>query len=92
MMDWEWLRQGVDEMRARGISDAGIMLLPNGQLVTGPVLPEDAKFIQMACDPKEQVYFMDRSHGMGVLIVRTWAEPEELISKKADKPATASDQ
>jgi hypothetical protein len=79
-------------MRARGITDAGVMLLPNGQLVTGPVLPEDAKFIQMACDPKEQVYFMDRSHGMGVLSVRTWAELEELIAKKTDQPALASDQ
>lgn len=73
-VDWAWLRQGVAEMRERGESDAGVILLPNGQIITGPVMPAGAPMPFKLADPDDQVPFLDRSHGIGVLRLTTWSE------------------
>ena len=82
VIDWAWLQQGVTEMRARGEYDAGVILLPNGQIVTGRVLPKgfDLKLAMKA--PDLQVPFLDRSHGFGVMRIVKWSE---LISGEALK-------
>jgi hypothetical protein len=73
-IDWVWMQQGVREMRAEGKQDAGVMLLPNGSLVTGQVNPYGMKINMHIDDPELQVLFMDRSSGIGVMRVVTWEE------------------
>lgn len=89
--DWAWLQQGVMEMRQRGILDAGVILLPNGQVVTGPVLPEDVTIPIKLDDPAQQVPYMDRSNGIGVLRIVTWSELEQLFADGSDTQAMAKD-
>ncbi len=74
--DWPWLKQGILEMRTRGIQDAGVILLPNGQLVTGPVFPKGFELPIKLDDPDNQVPYLDRSNGIGVMTVVTWEELE----------------
>ena len=79
-IDWAWLQQGVAEMRQRGVYDAGVILLPSGQIVTGKVLPKGFDMNLVMNAPNEQVPFMDRSHGFGVMRIVKWSE---LISGAA---------
>jgi hypothetical protein len=76
-VDWPWLKQGVAEMRAQGKVDAGVILLPNGQIVTGRVVPIGVKLSMKIDDPNQQVLFLDRSNGIGFLRVVTWVDLEE---------------
>ena len=78
-VDWPWLQQGIAEMRQRGEHDAGVILLPSGHLVTGRVLPSGAK-VNLLMDPDEEVPFLDRSHGFGLMRIVNWSE---LISGEA---------
>ena len=73
-IDWVWLQQGVSEMRAEGHTDAGVILLPNGMLVTGPVMPQGFKMNITLTDPNVQVPFLDRSNGFGHMRIVTWEE------------------
>lgn len=86
-LDWPWLKQGVSEMRKRGIEDAGVILLPNGQLVTGPVLPSDIRMPLKIANPEDEVPYLDRSNGIGLMRIMTWAELKTLLSKD-DETAT----
>jgi hypothetical protein len=74
-IDWAWLKQGVTEMRQRGEYDGGVILLPNGQVVTGRVLPKGFN-LNLLMDAPDQVPFLDRSHGFGLMRIVTWAELE----------------
>ena len=73
-IDWEWLKQGINEMHERGENDAGFILSANGETGTGRVFarlgmkspdspPEDGK-----------LYFYDESSGMAVIKTVTWDE------------------
>jgi hypothetical protein len=75
-VDWAWLRQGVTEMREKGILDAGIILLPNGTLVSGRTMPDFATPLMKASDPDRQVLFLDQSNGFGSLRVVAWEDLE----------------
>lgn len=80
-LDWEWLKQGVREARARGEVAFGVMLLPSGQFVTGRTTPlEMGNFEMYNDDPENKVLFMDRSNGIGSLRVVAW---EDLETGKA---------
>lgn len=87
-IDWGWLQQGVAEMRARGEYDAGVMLLPNGQIVTGRVIPTGCNIPLKIDSPNEQVPFVDRSFGFGFMRIVTWAE---LISGEAFERSAKDD-
>ncbi|PBB64600.1 hypothetical protein CK228_32475 [Mesorhizobium sp. WSM4312] len=87
-VDWVWLQQGIAEMRERGEADAGVILLPNGQLVTGRVLPIGVNLNLKIDSPEEQVPFLDRSHGFGLMRIVTWAD---LKSGEAFKPSSKPD-
>jgi hypothetical protein len=89
-IDWPWLKQGVTEMRARGEIDAGVILLPNGQIVTGRVLPTEVVSSIKIDDPSQQVPFLDRSHGIGLMRVVTWAELESGTAFRPFKDLKAS--
>jgi hypothetical protein len=83
-IDWKWLQQGVREMRERGETSAGVILLPNGQLVTGPTIPREMSFFPLVIeDLDNQVPFLDRSHGLAVMKVVAW---EDLRSGVAFEP------
>ncbi|MFT4934771.1 MAG: hypothetical protein ACI9LT_001457 [Pseudoalteromonas distincta] len=64
-------------MIARGEVSAGVILQPNGQLMTGQtVAPELSGLMPMVADPKIQVLFRNNLSGLGVVRVVTWAELE----------------
>ena len=74
-LDWDWLKQGVREARARGEAAFGVVLLPNGQFVTGRTTPpEMGEFEMHNDDPDSKVLFLDRSNGIGLLRVVAWAD------------------
>lgn len=76
-LDWDWLKQGVREARARGEVAFGVVLLPNGQFVTGRTTPPEMGGFEMHNDdPDSKVLFLDRSNGMGLLRVVAWADLE----------------
>jgi hypothetical protein len=75
-IDWPWLKQGVSEMRGRGEVDAGVILLANGQIVTGRVLPKEVTFSLQIDNPSQQVPFLDRSNGIGLMRIVTWTDLE----------------
>jgi len=71
-IDWDWLKQGVDEMRKRGVKNAGIMLLPSGQITSGELTPMGLMFSMQIDNPELEVPFMDQSNGLGVMRIVTW--------------------
>lgn len=76
-IDWDWLKQGVREARARGEVSFGVILLPSGQFVTGHTTPpEMGSFEMQNDDPDNKVLFLDRSHGFGHLRVVKWDDLE----------------
>lgn len=76
-VDWEWLKQGVREARARGEPAVGIILNSNGQFGTGPTTPPEMKGFELANDdPENKVLFLDRTNGIGVMRVVPWADLE----------------
>lgn len=76
-LDWDWLKQGVREARARGEVAFGVVLLPNGQFVTGRTTPQEmGSFEMLNDDPENKVLFTDRSNGFGLLRVVAWADLE----------------
>lgn len=80
-LDWTWFKQGVREARARGEKSFGVVLLANGQFVTGRTSPPEMGDFEMHNDdPENKVIFLDRSNGIGVMRVVTWAD---LASGKA---------
>lgn len=75
-IDWTWLKQGVDEMIQRGIEDAGVIFLPNGQLVTGKATPGGMPAMMTVEDSDKEVLFLDQTNGIGFLKRMKWAELE----------------
>jgi hypothetical protein len=75
-IDWPWLKQGVSEMRGRGEVDAGVILLASGQIVTGRVLPKEVTLSLQIDNPSQQVPFLDRSNGIGLMRIVTWTDLE----------------
>ena len=73
-IDWDWLKQGVDEMRERGVKNPGVTLLPNGQVVSGELSPMGITFEMQIENPELEVVFMDQSNGIGVMRVVTWQD------------------
>lgn len=73
-VDWVWMQQGVAQMRAEGRADAGVILLPNGMLVTGPVMPQGFSMNISITEPDLQVPFLDRSNGFGHMRIVTWEQ------------------
>jgi hypothetical protein len=71
VVDWEWLRQGISEMRGRGERYPAVQLLASGELVTGPLgMPELASMTPI--DAPNDVLFCDQSNGLCVIIKTTW--------------------
>ena len=79
-IDWEWLRQGINEMLERGENDAGFILSANGETATGRVF--ERLGIKSPDSPLEDgsLYFYDESSGLGVIKIVTW---DELMSGDA---------
>lgn len=73
-VDWDWLKQGVDEMRKSGVNNPGVTLLPNGQIVSGELSPMGIKFEMSIKNPEVEVVFMDQSNGIGYMRVVTWQD------------------
>lgn len=73
-VDWAWLKQGITEMRAEGKDDAGVILLPNGSVMTGQVMPQEIKISFQIDDPETQVPFLDMSNGFSFTRIVTWDE------------------
>lgn len=82
--DWSWMKQGVTEMRQRGELNPGVILLPNGQFVTGCTTPDMPGFNMTIDDPEEQVLFMDNSNGFGHMRVVRWSDLESGAAYKGD--------
>jgi len=75
-LDWVWMKQGISEMRERGELNPGVILLPNGQIVTGSTTPDIPGFKMHVDDPDTQVIFLDQSNGIGHSRVVSWSELE----------------
>tara|TARA_R100000935_G_C2824475_1_gene161541 strand:- start:47 stop:1738 length:1692 start_codon:yes stop_codon:yes gene_type:complete len=73
-VDWDWLKQGVDEMRKRGVKNPGVTLLPNGQITSGELSPMGLMFEMKIDNPEDEVVFMDQSNGIGLMRVVTWQD------------------
>lgn len=88
-VDWAWLRQGVEEARARGDNEIGIVVSASGIVGTGRVFPNEIPrgAIPIQLDPATQVCFLDLSNGFGVMTVRAWAELENAESLSRLGPA-----
>lgn len=76
-IDWAWLKQGVDEMRQRGVKNPGITLFPNGQIVSVELSPMGIAFEMKIDSPEQEVVFMDQSNGIGEMRVVTWQDLED---------------
>lgn len=72
-IDWEYLKQGIREMRERGENDAGVILSANGNLGTGRVFQH---FGANPSSPPEdnKVYFLNEKSGLGVVQTVSWEE------------------
>ncbi|MCW6037445.1 hypothetical protein K4A83_14355 [Spirulina subsalsa FACHB-351] len=76
-LDWNWFKQGVREAQSRGEVSFGVILLPNGQFVTGRTTPPEMGDFEMHNDdPENKVLFLDRSNGIGLMRVVSWADLE----------------
>jgi hypothetical protein len=73
-VDWEWLRQGIREMRERGEQYPAVQILASGELSTGPLHMPALQAMTPIKDPEEEVLFSDSSSGVCVVIHTTWAE------------------
>jgi hypothetical protein len=76
-LDWAWMKQGIAEMRMRGVSNPGVILLPNGQWVTGSTTPDMPDLQMNVEDPDTEVIFLDQSHGIGFMRIVGWSALED---------------
>lgn len=72
--DWNWLKQGIDEMRERGVPFPAVHLQANGALTTGPIGQQGVEAMGDVSDPETEVLFSDHSHGILVVKKTSWAE------------------
>jgi len=87
-VDWEWLKQGIREMRERGVKFPAVHLEANGTISTGPVGQDEIAVMGDVTDPVSEVLFCDHSHTILVVMKTTWAALEagkhfEVVPSKA---------
>lgn len=76
-LDWTWMKQGVREAMKRKEIGFGVILLPNGQFVTGPTMPpEMAGWMVANDDPENKVLFLNRFSGFGMVQIVPWNDLE----------------
>lgn len=72
-IDWDWLKQGIREMRKRGVEFPAVHLQANGTIATGPVGQQGMSAIGDVSDTEEGVLFCDHSSTILVVKKTTWA-------------------
>jgi hypothetical protein len=73
-VDWEWLRQGIREMRERGEKYPAVQILASGELSTGPLGTPALEAMAPIKDTENEVLFSDSSSGICVIVNTTWDE------------------